>query len=232
MSKHWFSSWLHAVRKQAITWANGDPDVCIHMVSPALGDVAVILRVNLIHLQNLTFYQNRLQIVLFRKLVKLLCIIWSSVKPPSGEYMRYRFLEQNLLMYSPEGGFTGNAPRSATKTSLKTAHFKLQPHSQGTISYRFNMIVDESFNFMMPLPLQVSRDYPVVDHTYDAVVVGAGGAGLRAAFGLSMGGFKTACITKLFPTRSHTVAAQVKFNHCEFILGTIDDLMAYSARLQ
>jgi len=49
----------------------------------------------------------------------------------------------------------------------------------------------------------------VVDHQYDAVVVGAGGAGLRAAFGLVQEGFKTAVITKLFPTRSHTVAAQV-----------------------
>jgi succinate dehydrogenase (ubiquinone) flavoprotein subunit len=49
-----------------------------------------------------------------------------------------------------------------------------------------------------------------VDHTYDAVVVGAGGAGLRAAMGLAEHGFKTACITKLFPTRSHTVAAQVR----------------------
>ena len=48
-----------------------------------------------------------------------------------------------------------------------------------------------------------------MDHTYDAVVVGAGGAGLRAAFGLVERGFKTACVTKLFPTRSHTVAAQV-----------------------
>lgn len=50
----------------------------------------------------------------------------------------------------------------------------------------------------------------MVDHTYDAVVVGAGGAGLRAAIGLSEHGFNTACITKLFPTRSHTVAAQVR----------------------
>ena len=50
-----------------------------------------------------------------------------------------------------------------------------------------------------------------VDHTFDAVVVGAGGAGLRAAMGLAEAGFKTACITKLFPTRSHTVAAQVRF---------------------
>ncbi|XP_063407838.1 succinate dehydrogenase [ubiquinone] flavoprotein subunit, mitochondrial-like [Mytilus trossulus] len=59
---------------------------------------------------------------------------------------------------------------------------------------------------------QISRDYPVVDHKYDAVVVGAGGAGLRAAFGLANEGFKTACITKLFPTRSHTVAAQGGIN--------------------
>ncbi|WVF73116.1 succinate dehydrogenase [ubiquinone] flavoprotein subunit, mitochondrial [Kwoniella sp. CBS 6097] len=52
------------------------------------------------------------------------------------------------------------------------------------------------------------KGYPVIDHEFDAVVVGAGGAGLRAAFGLAEGGLKTACITKLFPTRSHTVAAQ------------------------
>lgn len=52
------------------------------------------------------------------------------------------------------------------------------------------------------------KGYPVIDHEFDAVVVGAGGAGLRAAFGLAESGLKTACITKLFPTRSHTVAAQ------------------------
>jgi succinate dehydrogenase/fumarate reductase flavoprotein subunit len=45
------------------------------------------------------------------------------------------------------------------------------------------------------------------------VISGAGGAGLRAAFGLAEAGFNTACITKLFPTRSHTVAAQVLFSH-------------------
>lgn len=61
-------------------------------------------------------------------------------------------------------------------------------------------------------PDAISREYPVVDHTYDAVVVGAGGAGLRAAFGLVEKGFKTAVITKLFPTRSHTVAAQGGIN--------------------
>ena len=54
--------------------------------------------------------------------------------------------------------------------------------------------------------------YEITDHSYDAVVVGAGGAGLRAAFGLAEFGFKTACITKLFPTRSHTVAAQGGIN--------------------
>ena len=50
--------------------------------------------------------------------------------------------------------------------------------------------------------------YPIIDHEYDAVVVGAGGAGLRATFGLAAEGLATACVTKLFPTRSHTVAAQ------------------------
>ncbi|KCV70983.1 succinate dehydrogenase [ubiquinone] flavoprotein subunit, mitochondrial [Fonticula alba] len=57
-------------------------------------------------------------------------------------------------------------------------------------------------------PPHVAGDYKVIDHEYDAVVVGAGGAGLRAAFGLAEGGHRVACITKLFPTRSHTVAAQ------------------------
>ncbi|MEZ0213009.1 MAG: FAD-binding protein, partial [Xanthobacteraceae bacterium] len=50
--------------------------------------------------------------------------------------------------------------------------------------------------------------YPIIDHTYDVVVVGAGGAGLRAVVGCSEAGLRTACITKVFPTRSHTVAAQ------------------------
>ncbi|KAJ7063221.1 succinate dehydrogenase [Mycena amicta] len=57
-----------------------------------------------------------------------------------------------------------------------------------------------------------SGKYPLIEHEYDAIVVGAGGAGLRAAFGLAEAGFNTACITKLFPTRSHTVAAQGGIN--------------------
>jgi len=50
--------------------------------------------------------------------------------------------------------------------------------------------------------------YKIIDHTYDTVVVGAGGSGLRATMGSAEAGLKTACITKVFPTRSHTVAAQ------------------------
>ncbi len=52
------------------------------------------------------------------------------------------------------------------------------------------------------------NSYKLIEHEHDVVVVGAGGAGLRAAFGMAQSGLKTACVTKLFPTRSHTVAAQ------------------------
>ncbi|MBY6241717.1 succinate dehydrogenase flavoprotein subunit [Methylosinus sp. Sm6] len=52
------------------------------------------------------------------------------------------------------------------------------------------------------------RAYPIIDHTFDVVVVGAGGAGLRAVVGCVKAGLKVACVTKVFPTRSHTVAAQ------------------------
>lgn len=58
----------------------------------------------------------------------------------------------------------------------------------------------------------MTKAYQVVDHQHDALVIGAGGAGLRAAFGLVQEGFKTAVVTKLFPTRSHTVAAQGGIN--------------------
>ena len=62
----------------------------------------------------------------------------------------------------------------------------------------------------MPADAQVAQKpaYKVVHHTYDAVIVGAGGSGLRATMGAAEAGLKTACITKVFPTRSHTVAAQ------------------------
>lgn len=54
----------------------------------------------------------------------------------------------------------------------------------------------------------MSKAYPITDHFFDVIVVGAGGAGLRATLGMAHAGLKTACITKVFPTRSHTVAAQ------------------------
>ncbi|WP_347989167.1 succinate dehydrogenase flavoprotein subunit [Methylomonas sp. AM2-LC] len=54
----------------------------------------------------------------------------------------------------------------------------------------------------------MSQAYNIIEHQHDVVVVGAGGAGLRATFGMVEKGLKTACITKVFPTRSHTVAAQ------------------------
>src|ERR1700686_3620650 len=57
-------------------------------------------------------------------------------------------------------------------------------------------------------PATNGHAYPIEDHTYDVVVVGAGGAGLRAVVGCCEAGLRTACITKVFPTRSHTVAAQ------------------------
>ncbi len=54
----------------------------------------------------------------------------------------------------------------------------------------------------------MTASYDITHHNYDAIVVGAGGAGLRATLGLAEQGLKTACVTKVFPTRSHTVAAQ------------------------
>src|SRR5450755_4233116 len=54
----------------------------------------------------------------------------------------------------------------------------------------------------------MAESYQITDHSFDVIVVGAGGAGLRATLGMTAAGLKTACITKVFPTRSHTVAAQ------------------------
>src|SRR5213592_1855877 len=61
---------------------------------------------------------------------------------------------------------------------------------------------------MTAITLPSSQAYNVVDHTCDVVVVGAGGSGLRATFGMAAAGLQTACISKVFPTRSHSVAAQ------------------------
>jgi succinate dehydrogenase / fumarate reductase, flavoprotein subunit len=61
---------------------------------------------------------------------------------------------------------------------------------------------------MNAISLPSNGAYNIIDHAYDVVVVGAGGSGLRATLGMGAAGLKTACITKVFPTRSHTVAAQ------------------------
>src|SRR5260370_38628303 len=54
----------------------------------------------------------------------------------------------------------------------------------------------------------MTEAYEIIDHTYDVVIVGAGGAGMRAALGMAASGLRPACVTKVFPTRNHTVAAQ------------------------
>ena len=66
----------------------------------------------------------------------------------------------------------------------------------------------------------MTQSYKIIDHKYDVIIVGAGGAGLRAALGVSAAGLTTACITKVFPTRSHTVAAQ---GGIAAALGNMDD---------
>jgi len=94
---------------------------------------------------------------------------------------------------------------SLSKTLSKTVQKTLISSNSGAVSTK-------GFLKSFSSSTQQSRDYPIIDHTYDAIVVGAGGAGLRAALGLTEQGLKTACITKLFPTRSHTVAAQGGIN--------------------
>lgn len=67
-----------------------------------------------------------------------------------------------------------------------------------------------------------TKSYNIIHHKFDVVVVGAGGAGLRAAFGMAKEGLNTACVTKLFPTRSHTVAAQGGISAALGNMGTDD----------
>lgn len=100
---------------------------------------------------------------------------------------------------------------------LKSSALFIQKASNLTFKYGIRPTVASRKLHITPNPGstksgEISREYPVIDHTYDALVVGAGGAGLRAAFGLVDEGFKTAVITKLFPTRSHTTAAQGGIN--------------------
>ncbi|KAG0149506.1 hypothetical protein CROQUDRAFT_653586 [Cronartium quercuum f. sp. fusiforme G11] len=89
-------------------------------------------------------------------------------------------------------------------SSVKPGYFRT---FSSTVS-RSRIISSQPVKASQASPILSSGKYPIIDHEYDAIVVGAGGAGLRAAFGLAEAGLNTACITKLFPTRSHTVAAQ------------------------
>ncbi|KAL7646296.1 UNVERIFIED_CONTAM: hypothetical protein RMT77_003205 [Armadillidium vulgare] len=102
---------------------------------------------------------------------------------------------------------TSLSSQSSVKQALKSLY-----RASGIGARNFHFTVEGKAASDKTSNKKISQDYPVVDHTYDAVVVGAGGAGLRAAFGLVEEGFRTAVITKLFPTRSHTVAAQGGIN--------------------
>ncbi|KAI6103534.1 succinate dehydrogenase [Pisolithus sp. B1] len=98
--------------------------------------------------------------------------------------------------------------RSLIRTAPPRARWGLQRSFATTLPAR--KVV--STNPVKAQQVKSSAKYPLIEHEYDAIVVGAGGAGLRAAFGLAEAGLNTACITKLFPTRSHTVAAQGGIN--------------------
>ncbi|XP_044255796.1 succinate dehydrogenase [ubiquinone] flavoprotein subunit, mitochondrial-like [Tribolium madens] len=80
------------------------------------------------------------------------------------------------------------------------------------LSKLFNPISKHLRNLQPRLRFSSESEVPVFDHFYDCLVIGAGGAGLRAAYGLTSKGFNTAVVTKIFPTRSHTVSAQGGIN--------------------
>lgn len=103
-----------------------------------------------------------------------------------------------------------DTPRESTMLSLRTRSSILKCPTSSIRAFsttRYNKLAQQAESNNLK-----NNDYHIIDHEYDCVVVGAGGAGLRAAFGLAEAGFKTACISKLFPTRSHTVAAQGGIN--------------------
>ncbi|KAK5737134.1 succinate dehydrogenase flavoprotein subunit [Elasticomyces elasticus] len=104
--------------------------------------------------------------------------------------------------------------RSLTQPTLRTPTHPLrrqQPHTQPTTQRR-GLLAQAQRQRATTTAASTPFNHSIIDHHYDAIVVGAGGAGLRAAVGLAESGLETACITKLFPTRSHTVAAQGGIN--------------------
>merc|ERR1711997_664672 len=109
-------------------------------------------------------------------------------------------------------GRTCTMIKGLSKAVSQTAKVKAAKNILESPKRGFKFTVEGRVADAAPATAASTREYPVVDHDYDACVVGAGGAGLRAAFGLVQEGFKTAVITKLFPTRSHTVAAQGGIN--------------------
>merc|ERR1712133_136386 len=102
--------------------------------------------------------------------------------------------------------------KGLSKAVSQTARVKAAKNVIDSPKRGFKFTVEGRVADAAPAALSSQNEYKIVDHTFDAVVVGVGGAGLRAAFGLVQEGFKTAVITKLFPTRSHTVAAQGGIN--------------------
>lgn len=103
--------------------------------------------------------------------------------------------------------------RSAGSSSTRACHaLRRQRPEQCLAQQRRTYLAQSQRRRATTSATTPATNYPVIDHHYDAIVVGAGGAGLRAAVGLAESGLNTACITKLFPTRSHTVAAQGGIN--------------------
>merc|ERR1712223_2080527 len=96
--------------------------------------------------------------------------------------------------------------KGLSKAVSQTARVKAAKNVMDSPKRGFKFTVEGRVADAAPAAAATSREYPVIDHDYDACVVGAG------AFGLVQEGFKTAVITKLFPTRSHTVAAQGGIN--------------------
>ncbi|KAK4893583.1 succinate dehydrogenase flavoprotein subunit [Elasticomyces elasticus] len=106
-----------------------------------------------------------------------------------------------------------SASRSLSQPTLRTPTHRLRrqkQHIQHTTQRRG--LLGQAQRRRATTAASTPFNHSIIDHHYDAIVVGAGGAGLRAAVGLAESGLNTACITKLFPTRSHTVAAQGGIN--------------------
>lgn len=114
--------------------------------------------------------------------------------------------ETNLNILSP---LASSSMLSVRETTLRFAQRARQFSTSRAVS---QVITKDNTLNGKEASLAMAKDYHIIDHEYDCVVVGAGGAGLRAAFGLVKEGFKVACVSKLFPTRSHTVAAQGGIN--------------------